>query len=29
LKDERGYKVAETSPGIYTVSGDMLPIPVY
>jgi len=28
LKDERGYDVAETSSGIYTVSGDILPIQV-
>ncbi|MDR2702320.1 MAG: hypothetical protein LBB72_07810 [Spirochaetaceae bacterium] len=28
LKNERRYKVAETSPGIYTVSGDILPIQV-
>ena len=28
LKKARGYKVAETSPGIYTVSGDILPIQV-
>jgi predicted transposase YdaD len=26
LGNERGYKVAETSPGIYTVSGDIFPI---
>jgi hypothetical protein len=28
LGKDRGYKVAETSPGIYTVSGDILPIQV-
>jgi len=28
LITERGYKVAETSPGIYTVTGDILPIQV-
>jgi len=28
LKKERGYKVAETCSGIYTVSGDILPIQV-
>jgi len=28
LTQERGYKVAETGPGIYTVSGDILPIQV-
>jgi len=28
LRDERGYVVAETAPGIYTVSGDILPIQV-
>ncbi|MDR2702478.1 MAG: hypothetical protein LBB72_08615 [Spirochaetaceae bacterium] len=28
LEKDRGYKVAETSPGIYTVSGDILPIQV-
>jgi len=28
LRDERGYTVAQTSPGIYTVSGDVLPIQV-
>jgi len=28
LKKERGYKVAETSSGIYTVSGDILPIQI-
>ena len=26
LKNERGYKIAETSPGIYTISGDILPM---
>jgi len=26
LEKERGYKIAETSPGIYTVSGDIFPI---
>jgi len=28
LKDERNYSVAEIGPGIYTVSGDMLPIQI-
>jgi len=28
LIKERGYKVAETGPGIYTVTGDILPIQV-
>ena len=28
LEKERGYKIAETSPGIYTVSGDIFPIQV-
>jgi hypothetical protein len=28
LKKERGYKVVETCPGIYTISGDILPIQV-
>jgi len=28
LRNERGYKIAETSPGIYTISGDILPIQV-
>jgi hypothetical protein len=28
LTKERGYKVAETGPGIYTVTGDILPIQV-
>jgi hypothetical protein len=28
LKNERGFVIAETSPGIYTVSGDILPIQV-
>jgi len=28
LKNERGYKVVETGSGIYTVSGDILPIQV-
>ena len=28
LHDERGYAVAENHPGIYTVSGDVLPIQV-
>jgi len=28
LKRERGYTVAETGPGIYTVSGDMLPVQI-
>jgi len=28
LQDERGYVVAENCPGIYTVSGDILPIQV-
>jgi hypothetical protein len=28
LKKERGYKIAETSPGIYTVSGDIFPMQV-
>ena len=28
LKNTRGYKVEETSPGIYTVSGDILPIQI-
>jgi len=26
LEKERGYKIAETSPGIYTVSGDIFPM---
>jgi len=28
LRDERGYTVAENHPGIYTISGDVLPIQV-
>ena len=28
LRDERGYAVAENHPGIYTVTGDVLPIQV-
>jgi hypothetical protein len=28
LRDERGYTVAENHPGIYTISGDILPIQV-
>jgi hypothetical protein len=28
LQKERGYKVAETAPGIYTVTGDVMPIQV-
>jgi hypothetical protein len=28
LRNERGYTVAETDPGIYTVNGDILPIQV-
>jgi len=28
LKNERGYKIAETSPGIYTIDGDVLPIQI-
>jgi predicted transposase YdaD len=28
LQNERGYTVAESSPGIYTVNGDILPIQV-
>jgi len=28
LKNERGYKVAKTGSGIYTVSGDILPIQI-
>jgi hypothetical protein len=28
LQDERGYVIAETSEGIYTVSGDILPIQI-
>jgi hypothetical protein len=28
LRDERGYTVAENQPGIYTISGDILPIQV-
>jgi len=28
LKKERHYTVAETSPGIYTISGDILPIQI-
>ena len=28
LKDERKYTVAKTSPGIYTISGDILPIQI-
>jgi len=28
LKNERNYTVAETSPGIYTISGDILPIQI-
>jgi len=28
LKNERNYSVAETGPGIYTVSGDILPIQI-
>jgi len=28
LQNERGYAVAETSPGIYTIKGDVLPIQI-
>jgi hypothetical protein len=28
LRDERGYVVAENHPGIYTISGDILPIQI-
>jgi len=28
LREERGYTVAKTQPGIYTVSGDILPIQI-
>jgi len=28
LKNERNYSVAETGPGIYTISGDILPIQI-
>ena len=28
LKNDRGYKVEKTAPGIYTITGDILPIQV-